>query len=50
MVLSRIACFQEKGLDILVPHVRNCAVFKLAIMSIEENYLIVDSGGAAYGG
>ena len=48
LVISIVACFQGKGLDIFSLHVMKCVVVKVAVMSIEENFLIVDSGGATY--
>ena len=49
MVVSRVACFQYKWLDILVLRVTKCAAVEVADMSIEDNDLIVDSGSAIYG-
>ena len=49
MAVSRFALFQEKGLDILGLHVTKWAVSEVAVMYTEENYLIVEIGGAASG-
>ena len=46
LVVDRVACFQDERLDVLVLQMYTCAVIKVAVMSIEENYLIVDRGGA----
>ena len=47
MLVYIVAFFQDKGLDILVLHVTKYAASEVAVMFIEENYFIVDSGGAA---
>ena len=49
LVVSKVAYFQGKGLDILAFHVAKCVVVEVAAMFTKENYFIVDSGGAAYG-
>ena len=48
--IYRIAWFQYGGLDVLVLGVTKGAIIKVDIMSIEEKYFIVDSGGAADSG
>ena len=37
-------------MDVSVLHITKCAVIGVDVTSIKENYFIVDSGGAAYGG
>ena len=48
MVVDIVACFQDEGLDVLVIHMYKCMIIKVAVMSIEENYFIVDRGGTSY--
>ena len=50
MVADIVASYQDEGLDVLVLNMYKCKVIKVAVMSIEENYLIVDRGGAVYVG
>ena len=50
LVVHIVAWFQDEGLDVLVLHITKCEFIKVAVMYIEENYFIVDSGGTAYGG
>ena len=42
------ACFKDEGLDASVIYRYKCVVIKMTAMSIQENYFIVDRGGAAY--
>ena len=50
LVVSRVTCFQYEELDVLVLHMHKCAVIKVDVMYIKENYLIVDRVGALYTG
>ena len=50
LVVFRVSWFHNKGLDVLVLHVTKWTFIEVAVMIIEESCLIVDSGGAAYGG
>ena len=48
LVINRVACFQDEGLGVSAIHMYKCAVIKVNVISIKGNYLIFDSGGAAY--
>ena len=48
MVVGRVTYFQDEGLDVLVLHMYEFVVIKVAVMEIESYYYIVDRGGAVY--
>ena len=47
IIITRVAWFQDKGLGVLLLLVTKATAIEVAVMYFEENYLIVDSGGAA---
>ena len=47
IIITRVAWFQDKGLGVLLLLVTKAAAIEVVAMYFEENYLIVDSGGAA---
>ena len=50
MVIGWVTWFQYIGLDISALYVYQYAVIKVAVVSIEEKYMIFDRGCAAYVG
>ena len=50
LVISGVSYFQGKVLYVLVPRIPKCVVIEVAVTSTEENYLIVERTGVAYGG
>ena len=46
LVVSRVTCFQNKGLDVLVLCVIKWTAIEVAVTSIEESCLIIGSEGA----
>ena len=49
MVIDIVTCFQYEGLYVLGLNMYKYAVIKVSVVSIQENYYIVDRGGTAYG-
>ena len=47
-ITTRFSWFQDKGLDALFFHVTKGLVIEVDVMSVGENYLIVDRGGDTY--
>ena len=50
LAIDGSAGFYNNGLDILAHHLSECAIVEITVVSIKEQYLIFDRGGAAYVG
>ena len=50
MVVDGVTRFKYEGLDVFDFHLCQGALFEMTILSIEEEYLIVDRGGTVYVG